>query len=143
VKAQLDTPPFGVWPRRLPGLYDFNEMKSLLAVAVIMTLLLPGLAAALVCTSADCPMIDCGGARAHDCCPPAPVTVSRDCCEQAPPARTVAPEFPERSPSTIAAFSSGSTAGLVVSTAVSSFLPDWREPRPPLDCLARTCVLRN
>lgn len=143
MKAQLDPPPFGVWPRRLPGLYDFNEMKSLLAVAVIMTLLLPGLAAALVCTSADCPMIDCGGARAHDCCPPAPVTISRDCCEHAPTARAVAPEFPERNPSTIAAFGGGFTAAIVEPPVVSSFLPDRRQPHPPLDCLARTCVLRN
>lgn len=117
-------------------------MKNLLAIAVTLTLLLPGLAAAFVCTPADCPMMDGGGAEAHDCCPPAPVTVSMDCCEHAPAARAVAPEFPERNPSTIAAIG-GFTAAIVEPTAVSCFLRDRGQAHPPLDCLARTCVLRN
>lgn len=50
-----------------------RPFAKLLALAVAVALLLPGLAAAFeACAMADCPMMDGGGAGAHDCCPPAP-----------------------------------------------------------------------
>ncbi len=121
-----------------------RPFAKLLAVAVAVALLLPGLAAAFeACAMADCPMMDGGGAGAHDCCPPAPATVSMDCCEQAPTARSAAPVVPERDPLTIVAIVGGSTAAIALLPVAIPFLPDRRQPHPPLDCLARTCVLRN
>jgi hypothetical protein len=121
-----------------------RPFAKLLALAVAMALLLPGLAAALVsCAMADCPMMDGGGSGAHDCCPPAPATVSMDCCEHEPTARAVAPVLPERDPSTIVAIVGGATTAIAEPPVVASFLPDRRVPHPPLDCLARSCVLRN
>ncbi|KAB2964663.1 MAG: hypothetical protein F9K16_03780 [Thermoanaerobaculia bacterium] len=121
-----------------------RPFAKLLALAVAVALLLPGLAAAFeACAMADCPMMDGGGAGAHDCCPPAPATVSMDCCEHAPTARAAAPVVPERDPLTIVAIVGGSTVAIALLPVAISFLPDRRQPHPPLDCLARTCVLRN
>ena len=121
-----------------------RPFAKLLALAVAVALLLPGLAAALVaCSMADCPMMEGGGAGAHDCCPPAPATVSIDCCEHEPTARAIAPVLLERDPSTIVAIGGGSIAAIAEPPVVASFLPDLQVPHPPLDCLARTCVLRN
>ena len=120
-----------------------RPFAKLLAVAVAVALLLPGLAAAFeACAMADCPMMDGGGAGAHDCCPPAPATVSMDCCEQAPTARSAAPVVPERDPLTIVAIVGGSNVAIIPLPVAIPFLPDRRQPHPPLDCLARTCVLR-
>lgn len=121
-----------------------RPFAKLLALAVAVALLLPGLAAAFeACAMADCPMMDGGGAGAHDCCPPAPATVSMDCCEHAPTARAAAPVVPERDPLTIVAIVGGSTAAIAVLPVAIPILPDRRQPHSPLDCLARTCVLRN
>jgi len=121
-----------------------RPFAKLLALAVAVALLLPGLAAAFAaCAMANCPMMDGGGAGEHDCCPPAPATVSMDCCEHAPTARTAALVLPERDPSTSVAIVGGSTAEIAELPAAIRFLPDRRQPHPPLDCLARSCVLRN
>lgn len=121
-----------------------RPFAKLLALAVAVALLLPGLAAAFeACEMADCPMMDGGGAGGHDCCPPAPATVSMDCCEHAPTARAAAPVVPERDPLTIVAIVGGSTVAIALLPVAIPFLPDRRQPHPPLDCLARTCVLRN
>jgi len=121
-----------------------TPFAKLLAVALSVALLLPGLAAALVaCAMADCPMMDGGGSGAHDCCPPAPATVSMDCCEHAPVARDAAPVLPEKDGSTIVAVVDDSATGFAEPQVVASFRPDRRQTHPPLDCLARTCVLRN
>jgi len=66
-----------------------------------------------------------------------------DCCEHEPTARAVAPVLPERDPSTIVAIVGGATTAIAEPPVVASFLPDRRVPHPPLDCLARSCVLRN
>jgi len=120
-----------------------RPFAKLLALTVALALLLPGLAAALVsCAMADCPMMD-GGGSAHDCCPPAPAKITMDCCGHAPTAQVAAPVLPERDPSAIVAVAGGSTAAIAEPPVVASFLPDRRVPHPPLDCLARSCVLRN
>ncbi|MBP7589043.1 MAG: hypothetical protein KBA72_13905 [Thermoanaerobaculia bacterium] len=121
-----------------------RPLAKLLALAVAVALLLPGLAAAFAaCAMADCPMMDGGGAGEHDCCPPAPATVSMDCCDHAPTALAAVSVLPERDPAAIVALVGGSTVAVAEPPVDMRFLPDRKEPRPPLDCLARTCVLRN
>jgi len=121
-----------------------KPLGKLLVIAVTVALLLPGLAAAFeACAMADCPMMDGGGASAHYCCPPAPATVSMDCCEHKPTARAAAPVLPERDPLKMVAVVGGSTAAIALLPVAIPFLPDRRQSHPPLDCLARTCVLRN
>ncbi len=121
-----------------------RPFAKLLAVAVAVALLLPGLAAALVaCAMADCPMMDGGGAGTHDCCPPAPATLSMECCAHAPTARTAAPVQPKIDPSSMVAVAVVSSVAIAEPAFAAGFLPDRRQPPPPLDCLARTCVLRN
>ena len=100
-----------------------RPLAKLLALAVAVALLLPGLAAAFAaCAMADCPMMDGGGAGEHDCCPPAPATVSMDCCDHAPTALAAVSVLPERDPAAIVALRLG-VLGVLMSKTIMLLEP--------------------